>query len=128
MELPPPSYLDGVFPDGVADWTKFTAGTLTRLFHATATFAHAWTPLERRWESGGALPVARATGTRVVAEELPPPADFSRMQPTEPNPWAAAMMVVSKMLSAAGAKEAELQGSSSVMRGNTMTDVMENAT
>ena len=54
MENPPPSYLDGVFPDGVADWTKFTAGTLTRLFHATATFARAWTPLERRWEAGGA--------------------------------------------------------------------------
>ena len=56
MENPPASHLDGVFPDGVTDWTKFTAGTLSRFIHDMAAFAHAWAPLERCWEAGGTLP------------------------------------------------------------------------
>jgi hypothetical protein len=55
MEPPPPSYLDGVFPNGVADWTKFSAGTLSNHMCDLAAFAHAWAPLERRWEAGGAF-------------------------------------------------------------------------
>ena len=48
MEQPPPSYVDGVFPDGVADWTKFSAGSLSMHMFDMGTFAHAWAPLERR--------------------------------------------------------------------------------
>ena len=44
------------------------------------------------------------------------------MQPSQPNPWVIAHMIFLKMINAAGAKEAELQGSSSVMRGNALTD------
>ena len=53
MEPPPPSFFDGVYPDGVADWTKFSAGSLSNHMYDMGTFAHAWTPLERRWEDGG---------------------------------------------------------------------------
>ena len=48
MEQPPPSYVDGVFPDGVADLTKFSAGSLSMHMFDMGTFAHAWAPLERR--------------------------------------------------------------------------------
>jgi hypothetical protein len=51
---PPQSPLLGVFPDGVADWTKFSDGALTILMHDMAAFAHAWAPLECRWEAEGA--------------------------------------------------------------------------
>jgi hypothetical protein len=54
MEPPPASYLDGVFPDGVADWTKFSGWTLSWHMMDMGAFAHAWAPLERRWEAGGA--------------------------------------------------------------------------
>jgi hypothetical protein len=54
MENPPASYLDGVYPAGVADWTKFSSGTLSYHMFDMAAFAHAWAPLERRWEVGGA--------------------------------------------------------------------------
>jgi hypothetical protein len=54
MENPPASYLDAVFPNGVADWTKFSAGTLSAHMFDMGIFAHAWAPLERRWEAGGA--------------------------------------------------------------------------
>jgi hypothetical protein len=54
MEPPPASYVDGVFPDGVADWTKFSSGSLSFHMFDMGTFAHAWSPLERRWEMGGA--------------------------------------------------------------------------
>jgi hypothetical protein len=60
MEPPPASSLDGAFPDGVADWTKFSNGTLSVHMVALSAFAHAWAPLERRWEAGGA-PAARLT-------------------------------------------------------------------
>ena len=43
------------------------------------------------------------------------------MQPEPPNPWQMLNMIFVKMISAAGAKEAELQGSSSVMRVNATT-------
>ena len=42
------------------------------------------------------------------------------MQPAQPNPWIILHMIFAKMISTAGAKEAELQGASSVMRDNTM--------
>ena len=56
MEPPPPSYLDGVFRDGVADWNKFSGGTLS--LHMADL---AWTPLERRWEAEGALATTHST-------------------------------------------------------------------
>jgi hypothetical protein len=61
MENPPASYLDGVFPDGVANWTKFSAGSLSRHMFDMAAFAYAWAPLERRWEAEGAAVVMHAT-------------------------------------------------------------------
>ena len=51
-------------------------------------------------------------------------ADFSRMQPAQPNPWNILAMIFYKMVSAAGAKEAELQGASSVVRGNAVVEAM----
>jgi hypothetical protein len=53
---------------------------------------------------------------------LNPLADFSRMQPEQPNPWQIVSMIFVKMIRAAGAKEAELQGASSVVRGNAATE------
>ena len=50
------------------------------------------------------------------------------MQPAQPNPHLIASMIFAKMISAAGAKEAELQGSSSVMRGNAAIDAMHGET
>ena len=46
------------------------------------------------------------------------------MQPEQPNPWHIVTMIFIKMISAAGAKEAELQGASSVMRGNAVTEAV----
>jgi hypothetical protein len=54
IENPVASYLNGVFPDGVTDWTKFSAASLSHPMFDMAAFAYAWAPLERRWESGGA--------------------------------------------------------------------------
>jgi hypothetical protein len=65
MEPPPPSYLDGVCPAGVADWTKFSQGTLSTTMFDMGTFAHAWAPLERRWEAGGAPAAIHATALHV---------------------------------------------------------------
>jgi hypothetical protein len=50
------------------------------------------------------------------------------MQPDQPNPWIIVHLIFVKMISAAGAKEAELQGSSSVMRGNVVTEAMRGET
>jgi hypothetical protein len=55
-------------------------------------------------------------------------ADFSRMQPEQPNPWHIVLMIFLKMISAAGAKEAELQGASSVVRGNAALEAMQGET
>ena len=55
-------------------------------------------------------------------------ADFSRMQPEQPNPWFIVAMIFVKMISAAGAKEAELQGASSVVRGNAAIEAMQGET
>jgi hypothetical protein len=41
------------------------------------------------------------------------------MQPEQPNPWNIVGTIFAKMISAAGAKESELQGASSVVRVNT---------
>jgi hypothetical protein len=62
MEPPPPSYLDGVFrlPN------KFSGGSLSLHMADLAAFAHAWTPLERRWEAEGAL--ARVATTHSTLE------------------------------------------------------------
>ena len=65
MEPPPASHLDGVFPDGVADWTKFSGGTLSFHMYDMAAFAHAWAPLERRWEAEGAAAVMHSTALHV---------------------------------------------------------------
>ena len=55
-------------------------------------------------------------------------ADFSRMQPEQPNPWNIVAMIFYKMISAAGAKEAELQGASSVVRGNAVVTATQGET
>ena len=91
LQRPPPALLDRIFPDGIADWTKFSMGTLNTLQFDMGAFADAWAPLERRWEAG----------------------DFSRMQPAQPNPRLALTMVVSNMMATAGARQKELEGASS---------------
>ena len=50
------------------------------------------------------------------------------MQPEQPNPWRVVIMIFTKMVSAAGAKEAELQGASSVVRGNAVIEAMQGET
>ena len=50
------------------------------------------------------------------------------MQPEQPNPWHIVNMIFFKMISAAGAKEAELQGASSVMRGNAVVQAAQGET
>jgi hypothetical protein len=57
MENPPPSYLDGVYPAAGVSWTEFLGGSLSSPIFDMAAFAHAWAPLERRWEAGGAAAV-----------------------------------------------------------------------
>jgi hypothetical protein len=124
IEQPPPSYLDGVYPADGVDWTKFSSGTLSFHMSDMAAFAHAWAPLERRWEAEGAPSLIhpsalcnpwRGSWLADVSTQL---ADFSRMQPNQPNPYILMMvlMIFTKMISAAGAKETELQGASSVVR------------
>jgi hypothetical protein len=44
------------------------------------------------------------------------------MQPDQPNPWHIVLLIFAKMISAAGVKEAELQGASSVVRPNTVVE------
>jgi hypothetical protein len=44
------------------------------------------------------------------------------MQPDQPNPWFIVNLTFMKMISAAGEKEVELQGSSSVVCGNAAFD------
>jgi hypothetical protein len=66
MELPPASFLDAVFSDGVADWTKFSGGSLSMHLHDMAAFAHAWAPLERRWEAGGARALTQSSDLHYV--------------------------------------------------------------
>ena len=46
------------------------------------------------------------------------------MQPGQPNPYFIVELIFGKMIRAAGAKEAELQGSSSVMHGNALQNAM----
>ena len=50
------------------------------------------------------------------------------MQPAQPNPWNILAMIFYKMVSAAGVKEAELQGASSVVRGNAVVEAMQGET
>ena len=50
------------------------------------------------------------------------------MQPDQPNPLMIVGMIFAKMISAAGAKEAELQGASSVVRGNAVAEAMQGET
>ena len=50
------------------------------------------------------------------------------MQPEQPNPWLIVVTIFSNMILAAGAKEAELQGSSSAMRANAMTQALRGET
>jgi hypothetical protein len=50
------------------------------------------------------------------------------MQPNQPNPWMIVSVSCFKMISVAGAKEAELQGSSSVVRGNAAMEAMTGET
>ena len=50
------------------------------------------------------------------------------MQPEQPNPCCIMTMIFIKMISTAGAKEAELQGASSVVRGNAVVDAMQGET
>ena len=50
------------------------------------------------------------------------------MQPEQPNPWLIVLMIFDKMIRTVGAKEAELQGASSVVRGNAMAEAMQGET
>jgi hypothetical protein len=50
------------------------------------------------------------------------------MQPAQPNPYHIVMMIFAKMISAAGAKETELQGASSVVRVNTVAEASHGET
>jgi hypothetical protein len=50
------------------------------------------------------------------------------MQPDQPNPWFMVIMIFTKMISTAGAKEAELQGASSVVRGNATVEALQGET
>ena len=50
------------------------------------------------------------------------------MQPAQPNPWHIVIFTVVKMIGAAGAKEAELQGASSVVRRNAAIEAMQGET
>jgi hypothetical protein len=61
MENPPPSYLDGVYPADEIDWTKFSGATLSMHMIDMGAFAHAWAPLERRWEADGAAVAMHTT-------------------------------------------------------------------
>jgi hypothetical protein len=65
MEPPPASYLDGVYPADGVSWTKFSAGTLSSYMYDMAAFAHAWAPLERRWEAEGAAAVMHSSALHV---------------------------------------------------------------
>jgi hypothetical protein len=47
------------------------------------------------------------------------------MQPAQSNPWHIVVLVFLKMIRAAGAKEAELQGASSIVRGNALIEAMQ---
>ena len=87
-------------PNGVADWTKFLAGSLIFLQFDMGAFADAWAPLERRWEVG----------------------DFSRMQPAQTNPWFPLSQVSDNMMKMAGARQQELEGASSMSGRNTTSD------
>jgi hypothetical protein len=50
------------------------------------------------------------------------------MQPKQPNPWLIVAVIIVKMISAAGAKEAELQGASSHMRKNALMEAVHGET
>ena len=50
------------------------------------------------------------------------------MQPAQPNPWHIVLFIFGKMISTAGVKEAELQGASSVVRGNAVVEAMQGET
>ena len=50
------------------------------------------------------------------------------MQPEQPNPWLIVLMILAKMIREAGAKEAELQGASSVVRGNAVVKAIQGET
>ena len=50
------------------------------------------------------------------------------MQPDQPNPSMILNFIFIKMISTAGAKEAELQGTSSVVRGNAVVEAIQGET
>ena len=50
------------------------------------------------------------------------------MQPEQSNPWHMVLFIFLKMTSSAGAKEAELQGASSVVRRNAVVEAMQGET
>ena len=50
------------------------------------------------------------------------------MQPDQPNPWFMVIMIFTKMISTAGAKEAELQGASSAVRVSAVNEAAQGET
>jgi hypothetical protein len=50
------------------------------------------------------------------------------MQPEQPDPWHIVLFIFLKMISAAGVKEVELQGASSVVSGNAVTEAAQGET
>jgi hypothetical protein len=65
MEIPPPSFLGGVFSANGVDWTKFSGGSFSGHMFAMSACAHAWAPLERRCEVGAA-PAIRRMHSRAI--------------------------------------------------------------
>ena len=51
-------------------------------------------------------------------------ANFSRLQPEPPNPWNIVLLIFTKMISAPGAKEAALHGSSSAVHRDALTEAL----
>ena len=50
------------------------------------------------------------------------------MQPEQPNPWHIVFLIFTEIIGTAGAKEAELQGASGVVRRNTVTEAIQGET
>jgi hypothetical protein len=63
-------------------------------------------------------------GGRRAADLLGQLANFSRLQPEPPNPWNIVLLIFTKMISAPGAKEAALHGSSSAVHRDALTEAL----
>jgi hypothetical protein len=69
-----------------------------------------------------------ANGGSQAADVSTSLADFSQMQPEQPNLWHIMAVIFVNMSSGAGAKKVELQGSSSVIHRNVALEAMHGET